>query len=91
MKNIRPNQLKKCIFLELGEFENIICDAIEDVTVEYTLEGLDIYTNEDGVPYEKICNLLAEYFDVKKVISFHSDHCEDSPGVWIVYKEGASE
>lgn len=89
-KNVRQSQLKKCIFLELGEFENIVCNALEeDVTVEYTLEGLDIYTNEDGVPYETITNLLTKHFCVEKVTSFHSDHCEDCPGVWVVYKDGS--
>ena len=87
-KNTRLNQLKNCIFLELGEFENIVYAAIEGVTVEYTLEGLDIYTDEDCVSFEEIKNLLTKHFEVE-VTSFHSDHCEDNPGVWICYKDGS--
>jgi hypothetical protein len=89
MKNVRPTQLKKCIFLTLDEFKDIILDAFEKTIVEWTLEGLDIYDNTDCIPYEKICDVLAQHFDVKEVTTFHSDHCEDNPGVWVCYKDGS--
>lgn len=89
MINVKPNQLKKCIYLTLDEFKDIILDAFEMAIVERTSEGLDIYDNTNCVPYEKICDVLAQHFDVKEVTSFHSDHCKNNPGVWVCYKDGS--
>lgn len=88
MKNVKEIQLKKCIFLCLEEFRDIIQELFSpEVAVEWTVEGLDIRTPTDALPLEDIFEKLEEYFDVKSVTSFHSDHCEEEVGVWIVYKE----
>jgi hypothetical protein len=90
MKNVKDSQLKKCIFMELDGFTNII-EKITDglLTVEYE-DGVymthsqkaadtDTWWNED------ILKTLSRYFGVE-VTSFHSDSCEYI-GVWICYKE----
>lgn len=90
MKNVRENQLKKCIFMELDEFTNLIEEITDGLqTVEYEdgiymtatqkAEDTDTWWNED------ILESLSKYFDVE-VTSFHSDSCE-YVGVWICYKE----
>lgn len=87
MKNVRESQLKKCIFLDIEEFESIIQNVFGNgVTVDSTLEGLDIYDEFDNIEFGNICMSLAEYFDVKEVTSFHIDDC-DYVGVWIAYKD----
>ena len=90
MKNVRESQLKKCIFVELEAFTDIIEEITDGLlTVEYE-DGVymthsqkaadtDTWWNED------ILETLSKYFDVK-VTSFHSDSCE-YVGVWICYKE----
>ena len=90
MKNVRENQLKKCIFMESEEFQNLIGEITGGlITVEYDFEGLwyehtdkaektDIYWNED------IYETLSKYYDVE-VTSVHIDDC-DCVGVWICYK-----
>lgn len=90
MKNVRENQLKKCIFMELYEFASLVerlTDGLQ--TVEYEdgvylistdkADETDTYWNED------MTETLSNYFDVE-VTSFHSDSCE-YVGVWICYKE----
>lgn len=90
MKNVRENQLKKCIFMELDEFTNLIEKITDGLqTVEYEdgiymtstqkAEDTDTWWNED------ILESLSKYFDVE-VTSFHSDSCE-YVSVWICYKE----
>lgn len=90
MENVRENQLKKCIFMELDDFNNLI-DKVTDglKTVEYEFgmyyadtdkaEETDIYWNED------IEVTLSKYFDVT-VTSVHADDCEECVGIWIVYR-----
>jgi hypothetical protein len=91
MKNVRENQFKKCIFLDIDEFSEIIKGIFgRNTIVEYTLEGLSIYNEIDCLPNSEICEALANYFDVFEVTSFHADDC-DYIGVWVVYKEGVSE
>lgn len=88
MKNVRINQLKKCIFVDAEEFEAIIqaiFDDIDGIKVDYTLEGIDIYGDEEGVYGDELYKRLGEYFDVE-VTSIHIDDC-DYIGVWVVYKE----
>ena len=90
MKNVKENQLKKCIFMEFEEFQ-ILIGTITDglVTVKCDFEGLwyedtdkaeetDIYWNED------IQETLSKYYDVE-ITSVHIDDC-DYAGVWICYK-----
>lgn len=87
MKNVRKNQLKKCICVEAQEFTDIVHEILgEDVNVEYTLEGLDVYTDEKCIDMDDLCAKLTEYFDVKEVTSVHTDH-HDYVGVWVVYRD----
>lgn len=87
MKNVRESQLKKCIFVEADDFTQIIKEILgDDVSVDYTLEGLDIHTDEDGIYQEELCAALQKYFDVKSVTSVHTDHF-DYIGVWITYRD----
>lgn len=90
MKNIRENQLKKCIFMELEDFTSLVEKLTDRLqTVEYEdgiylthtdkAEETDTYWNED------ILETFSKYFDVD-VTSFHSDNCE-YVGVWICYKD----
>lgn len=90
MKNVRESQLKKCIFMELDEFTNLIEEITDGLqTVEYEdgiymtstqkAEDINTWWNED------ILETLSKYFNVE-VTSFHSDNCEYI-GVWICYKE----
>ena len=88
MKNVRTNQLKKCIFVDAEEFTAIvqaIFDDIEGIKVDYTFEGLDIYGDEECVDADELYKRLGEYFDVE-ITSIHTDDC-DYIGVWVVYKE----
>ena len=87
MKNVRENQLKKCIFLEAEEFNSIIRQAFgNNVNIEYSLEGVGIYTDDSEISFEEIAEALESYFDVYEVTSFHIDDC-DYVGVWVVYKD----
>lgn len=85
MKNVRKNQLKKCIFVELEEFEEVVKEAVgNDVEVECD-EGLYFETDEDIVSTEKVLEGLSEYYDVE-VTSVHADDC-DVIGIWVCYKD----
>ena len=87
MKNVRSNQLRTCILVSFEQLEEIITKRFgPHVTVNCTLEGLDIYTETETLEDDVICEYLTEYFDVEKVTSFHIDDCEIQIGVWIVYK-----
>ena len=90
VKNVRENQLKKCIFMEVDVFTKLIEEISDGLsTVEYEdgvyithsqkAADMDVWWNED------ILETLSKYFDVN-VTSFHSDSCE-YVGVWICYKE----
>ena len=91
MKNVRENQLKKCIFLEEEEFTNILREVFEDDTIHVglTLEGIDYYTdieeNEKLLDNnDEINGRLSKYFDCN-VTSIHIDDC-DYVGIWVVYR-----
>ena len=87
MKNVRTNQLKKCICVETEDFTAIVKGLFgEGMYVTYTTEGLDICTNEDVIDIDELHESLASYFDVKEVTSVHIDDC-DFIGVWVVYKD----
>ncbi len=78
MKNISENMLKKAIFVELSEFENLVKEVngendsaeVEDGYVSITQETRD---------------KLSEYFDVE-ITSVHADSF-DTVGIWIIYKD----
>lgn len=90
MKNIRKNQLKKCIFLTFEEFKSLVEDITDGLlTVEYECGGIflphtekseetDSYWNKD------ITEALSKHFDVE-VTSYHADDC-DAVGIWICYR-----
>ena len=90
MKNIKDNQLKKCIFMTFDEFKNLIEDVTDGLsTVEYECGGIFLSHTEkaeetDTYWNESITETLSRYFDVE-VTSFHSDDC-DVIGVWICYR-----
>ena len=91
MKNVKNTQMKKCIILSSKEFEGILDELFDcAVTAEYSLDGLTLYTDDDCIDIEELCNKLAEYFDVDRVTSVHIDDCDDI-GVWICYQDGESE
>lgn len=88
MKNIKPTQLKNCIFLSTEEFESIFKEITkdhqpdEDVYVEFdTCDG--IYFSD--ISEETVLSKLSEYFGTT-VTSIHLDQY-DKTGVWICYKE----
>ena len=89
MKNVKPDQLKKCITLTTEEFTSIIKNLFGSNTqVEYSLDGIWIGDNNGAnIDYDtEICAKLADYFDVSKVTSFHADDA-DYILIWIVYQD----
>ena len=90
MKNVKENQLKKCIFMELDEFSKLILNLTDGLMeVEYEIDGIyydstEKADNTDTYWDEDLLVTLSKYFDVE-VTSTHSDDC-DIVGVWIVYK-----
>jgi hypothetical protein len=86
MKNVKDYQLKKCIFMETEEFDNIIKSIFgENYEAEFSLEGIDVSSEFDGLTNEELNEGLSSYFDVT-VTSVHIDDC-DEIGVWVCYKE----
>lgn len=87
MKNVRENQLKKCIFLNQCDFQQILCEVFDtNVYIHYSLEGCWYEADNDlDISDNDICVELSKYFDVN-VTSVHIDDCEDI-GIWVVYKE----
>ena len=85
MKNVRKEQLKKCVFKELEEFK---CDVLvalgNDVEVTCDYDGIYFERNNDALCTEEILVGISKYYDVD-VTSIHVDDC-DITGVWIVYK-----
>lgn len=91
MKNTKECQLKKCIFMSFGEYQELILDITDGLKeVKYEYDGIyhehtekaeetEVYHNED------ITETLSKYFDVT-VTSVHADDSEYL-GVWICYKE----
>lgn len=87
MKNVRTNQLKKCIFTDVEELQAILSAIYEeDIDVNISLDGLWYESKSDlDIGDSDVCQALSEYYDVN-VTSIHIDDC-DYVGVWIVYKE----
>ena len=92
MKNVKENQLKKCIIMAFDEYNKLIHDITDGLQkVEYECgilwhdhtdkaETTETYHNED------INETLSKYFDIK-VTSVHTDSHHGCLGVWICYKE----
>lgn len=91
MKNVRLNELKKCIFMLYDDFDALICELTDGMAEVQYEDGMYItasfQANEaDYEPTnEEILRQLSDHFGVN-VTSFHSDDC-DLRGVWICYKE----
>lgn len=91
MKNVRLEELKKCIFMLYDDFDALIRDLTDgkaEVKHEdgvYITAGFQANDPDYEPSNEEILNLLSDYFGVN-VTSFHSDDCELC-GVWICYKE----
>lgn len=85
MKNISENAKKTCIFIEESEFNALINRLLPGYKVDYSLDGMSIYNDEDCVDDTLLHKKLAAHFDVGEVTSIHADDC-DVIGVWIVYK-----
>lgn len=91
MKNMENYQLKKCIFMELEEFKDLILNITGGLKrVEYELDGIyyeDTDEAEESETYwnEYITETLSKYFGVT-VTSIHADDCEYL-GIWICYTE----
>jgi hypothetical protein len=90
MKNIKNYKLKKCIYMSVNDFSDLIYKITDGLTqIEYEngiylthskkAKEKDEYWNED------IKNTLSKYFDIE-IISYHVDFM-DSVGVWICYKD----
>lgn len=91
MKNIRKNQLKKCIFLTFEEFKSLVEDITDGLlTVEYEGCGSIFLprtkkSEETGIYWdEDIMEAFSRHFDVE-VTSYHADDC-DTVGIWICYR-----
>ena len=65
MKNVKDYQLKKCIFMETEEFDRIIKTVFgNNYEAEFSLDGIDVSSDEDGLTCEEINEGLSKYFDV---------------------------
>ena len=82
MKNVRENQLKKCIFFLYDEFEEVIKDF--GISAEIDYDGIIFTKGTEDINNEAVYAILSKHFDVD-VTSIHCDDC-DYIGVWVVYK-----
>ena len=87
MKNVRENQLKKCIFMEADEFKKVFANVFgeydedtNEIEVEFGYDGIYFC----AISNEDVYKELSKYFDVE-ITSIHIDDF-DVMGVWIVYK-----
>ena len=90
MRNVKENQLKKCIFVGFDEFKSIVeslTDGLKTVKYEFGIyyDDTEKATESDTYWNEDIKDTLSKYFDVT-VTSCHSDDAEYI-GVWICYEE----
>lgn len=90
IKHVHDNQLKKCIFFTLEDFEQMVNEMYHTggIIAEVSYDGLSVYNGATCETYDipELCDRLCHYFNVSDVESVHTDHCE-MPGVWIVYEE----
>ncbi|MCR4693216.1 MAG: hypothetical protein K5664_04985 [Firmicutes bacterium] len=82
MKNVRENQLKKCIFFLYDEFEEVIKDF--GISTEIDYDGIAFAKGNEDINNEAVYAILSKHFDID-VTSVHCDDC-DYIGVWVVYK-----
>lgn len=88
MKNVKKYQLKKCIMIELEEFQELFISLFGEfneetnpIDVECSYDGICLTGIDDTELYEA----LSKYYDVK-VTSVHADNF-DYLGIWICYTE----
>lgn len=90
MKNVNMNQLKKCIFFTLEDFEQTINEVFHTggIIAEVSYDGLTVYNGATGKTYDtpEIAERLCEYFGINEIESIHADDCE-MPGIWITYND----
>ena len=91
MKNVRKNMLKTCIILTSDEYTEIIKNIFGNVSIDYSLDGISIYTDDNVIDTTELHTKLAEYFNVDRVTSTHSDDCSNTIGVWIVYQNNTED
>ena len=86
MKNVKENQLKKCIFMETEEFNGIIKRVFgEEFEADFGLDGISVWSRAEGLSEKEINEGLSKYFDVT-ITSVHVDDFDDM-GVWICYRD----
>lgn len=90
MKNVKDTQLKKAIFMEKEELEELVQELLG---WELDIEADGIYADEEeinvtpGMDWEtELREKLSQYFDVN-ITSIHTDQCIGDIGVWLVYKD----
>ena len=84
IKNVNQIQLKKAIFMDEEEFQNLLNGF--DIKADIGYDGI-CFSDISGETFyddESLNEILSEHFGVK-VTSIHADDC-DCIGVWIVYK-----
>lgn len=90
MKNVKQNEIKKCIFKRYHEFRHIIEDITDGLmTCDYDLDGICMMGTEKADETGRCWNgnilaALSNYFEAD-VTSFHADDA-DQLCVWICYK-----
>ena len=88
MKNVKENQLKKCIFMEVDEFQKVFVNVFgeynentNEIDVEFDIvDGIYFC----GISNKDVYTELSKYFDIN-ITSIHIDDF-DTIGVWICYK-----
>ena len=89
MKNVKGDQLKKCIVMSAGEYKTIIKRLFgEDIHIlfKYERTGIKVlkYRPYTSISFEDVSRRLSEYFGVD-VTSVHIDAKCDGD-IWICYK-----
>ena len=90
MKNLKPSNLKTCIFIEEEIFRDIFASIFEEYNADNNEIDVEIDVTEGiyfcAIDNETVYKKLAEYFDIEEITSIHIDQCEEHIGVWICYK-----
>lgn len=90
MKNVKETQLKKAIFMEKEELEELVQELLG---WELDIEADGMWADEGdivvtpGMDWEtELREKLSQHFDVT-ITSIHTDNCYDALGIWLVYKD----
>ena len=71
MQNVKPHQIRKCIYLTTDEYKQL----------ETKLQLVNVFD------YKLIRNKLQAYFGVKEIVSMQADDPEDTTGTYIWFKD----